>query len=366
MEDVFAIQDEISRAVVNVLKVKLRAVEEEEPLVKRPTDNLEAYDAYLRGIYCYNQRTKKDNDKAIELFEQATTQDATFALAFSALAYSYIENFFTYQPQKKWEQKAFVAIEKALSLDPELAEAYVAKGLLLWTKSHHFPHEKAITEFQRAIAIKPNLAQAHAELARVLWHIGLLDQAYQALAKAMEIDPTDVKAQFRMGWLEMQRGNYASAFSLLRKVPKESIAEWLDGLMAMCLLYLGRKKEAWAQLQQVDESFSDDPTVLSTEAILLADAGKEKEAVEKIKLAIEKGKHLGHFHHMTNNIAAAYAVMNKNKPALDWLEETADDGFPCYPWFETDPCLQNIRKEPRFKALMKRLRKQWEKLEVKI
>ncbi len=359
MDDVFTIQDDISRAIVNALRIKLD-ITKEQPLVKRATENLDAYDAYLRGIYCYNLRTRKDNEQAIQLLEKATDLDSSFALAFAALAYAYIEKFFTYQPRETWEQKAFVAIEKALALEPELAEAYVARGLLLWTKSHHFPHEKAIIELQRAIAIKPNLAHAHSELARVLWHIGLVDEAYQALTKAMQLEPTDVKAQFRIGWLEMQRGNYASGLSFLQKLPPESVAEWVHPLIAMCLWYMQRKEKAFAQLEQMAASFANDPAVLSTEAILLADAGKEKEAVEKIKLAIEKGKHLGHFHHMSNNIAAAYALMNKKKQALDWLEKTAEDGFPCYPWFDKDPCLQNIRNEPRFKALIKRLRMQWQ------
>jgi TolB-like protein/lipopolysaccharide biosynthesis regulator YciM len=363
LEDVFAIQDDISRAIVTALKIRLR-VAEEKPLVKRPTENLEAYDAYLRGIYCYNQRTKKDNDKAIEIFEQATALDPAFALAFAALAYAYVEKFFTYQPQKKWEQKAFVAIEKALSIDPELAEAYVAKGLLIWTKSHHFPHENAITEYQRAIVINPNLAEAHSELARVLWHIGLLDKAYEALKKAMQISPTDVRAQFRMGWLEMHRGNYTQALSLLKKVQKESIAEWLDALIAMSLLYLHKKDEAVAQLEQVDESFADDPAITSTEAIILVLDGKEKDATVKIKRAIEKGKNLGHFHHISYNIAAAYAVMNKKKVAIDWLQKTADDGFPCYPWFQMDPCLDNLRSDARFVALMQSLREQWQDYEA--
>ncbi|MCH8011462.1 MAG: protein kinase [Candidatus Marinimicrobia bacterium] len=365
LEDVFAIQDEISRAIVDALKIKLRITKEKQ-LVKRTTENLKAYDTYLRGIYCYNLRTRKDNDRAIQLLEQTAELDPGFALAFASLAYAYIEKFFAYSPQKKWEEKAFVAIEKALSLDPELAEAYVAKGLLIWTKSHHFPHEQAIAEYQRAIAIKPSLAQAHDELARVLWHVGLIDKAHEVLQTAMEINPSDVKVNFRMGMLELQRGNYERALSLLREGPKESIIGERDALIVLSLFYLDRKDEATAYLEVLDEALGDNPEVASIEAICLAAKGKGKEAITKINLVIEKGKNFGHFHHMTNNIAAAYALMNKKKQALDWLEETANDGFPCYPWFEKDPCLQNMRNEPRFKALMKRMRKQWEKLEVKV
>jgi len=359
LQDVFEIQDGISRSIVDVLKVKLK-IANDEPLVKRATENLEAYDAYLRGIYYYNLRTENDNDNAIKFFERATNLDFTFALAFAALADAYIEKFFSYQPAKRWEEKAFVALEKALAIDSQLAEAHVAKGLLLWTKSHNFPHENAIDEFKQAIAIKPGMVEAHLELARVIWHVGLLDEGFKEIQKAIEIDPTQIKGKFRMGYLEIHRGNFTKALALLRKIPSALYAESKDAMIAMCLFYLDRKEEAYAQIQRADENASYDPNFLSTEAILLADARKEKEAVKKINLAIEKGRHLGHFHHIANNIAEAYAIMNKKKLALDWLEETAEDGFPCYLWFEKDPCLQNIRNEPRFKALIKRLRMKWD------
>ena len=365
LEDVFEIQDEISLAIVAALKVKL-VDRKDKPLIKPPTDNLEAYDAYLRGVYCFNQRKKTENDKAIALFAQATNIDAKFALAFAGLAYAYIEKLFTYQPQKKWEEKAFVALKKALALDPELAEAYVAQGNLLWTKSNHFPHAEAIAEYERAIELKPTLAEAHNELARALWHVGALNRAYSELKRALEIDPTYVDVKFRMGMLKLQRGHFESAFSLLRKIPQEALVEWVDALIALCLFYLDRKDEAFAHIKDLDEALSASPEVISTEAIFLAMEGKEKEVIKKINLATKKGKHFGHFHHVTNNFAAAYAVMNKKKLALDYLEETADDGFPCYPWFEIDPCLENIRKEPRFVKLMERLRNQWEKFEAKV
>ena len=304
LEDVFEIQDEISRAIVAALKVKL-VDRKDKPLIKRPTDNLEAYDAYLRGVYCFNQRKKTENDKAIALFEQATNIDPKFALAFAGLAYAYIEKLFTYQPQKKWEEKAFVALKKALALDPELAEAYVAKGNLLWTKSNHFPHAEAIAEYERAIELKPTLVEAHNELARALWHVGALNRAYNELETALEIDPTYVDVKFRMGVIELQRCHFERALSLFRKIPQEAIIEWVDAFIALCLFYLDRKDEAFAHLEDLDEALSASPEVVSTEAIFLAMEGKGKEVIKKIDLATKKGKHFGHFHHITNNFAAA-------------------------------------------------------------
>jgi hypothetical protein len=94
--------------------------------------------------------------------------------------------------------------------------------------------------------------------------------------------------------------------------------------------------------------------------MLLARAGKEREAEETIQRAIEIGKSFQHFHHTTFNIASAYALLNKPELAIKWLQFTADDGFPCYPLFENDANLNSLRKDERFIALMAKLKQQWE------
>src|SRR5712691_2891183 len=100
--------------------------------------------------------------------------------------------------------------------------------------------------------------------------------------------------------------------------------------------------------------------VTSVKAMLLAKAGKEREAEEMIQHAIEIGKGFGHFHHTAYNIASAYALMNKPEAAIKWLGAAADDGFSCYPLFENDAKLNGLRKDERFIAFMAKLRKQWE------
>ncbi len=98
----------------------------------------------------------------------------------------------------------------------------------------------------------------------------------------------------------------------------------------------------------------------SVKAMLLAKAGKEREAEETIRHAVEIGKGFGHFHHTTYNIASAYALLNKPDQALKWLQLTVDDGFPCYPLFENDANLSSLRKDQRFIAFMAKLKQQWE------
>jgi len=98
----------------------------------------------------------------------------------------------------------------------------------------------------------------------------------------------------------------------------------------------------------------------SVKAMILARAGRAREAEGAIKHAIEIGKDYGHFHHTAYNIASAYALMNEPEPAIKWLQYAADDGFPCYPLFDNDANLTSLRKDERFVAFMAKLKQQWE------
>ena len=98
----------------------------------------------------------------------------------------------------------------------------------------------------------------------------------------------------------------------------------------------------------------------SLQAVLAASAGQERQAEEKIKLAVEKGKGFGHFHHTAYYIACAYAIMKNTEQAVKWLQMAADDGFPCYPLFERDINLNNLRQDARFVSFMEEMKQQWE------
>ena len=95
-------------------------------------------------------------------------------------------------------------------------------------------------------------------------------------------------------------------------------------------------------------------------AVLAASAGREAEAEEKIRLAIKEGSGFGHFHHTAYHIACAYALMNKHDEAMKWLKSAAEDGFPCYPLFEKDNGLNNLRQDPQFQSFMADIKKGWE------
>jgi eukaryotic-like serine/threonine-protein kinase len=344
-------------------QIKLTSQEQSRP-ANAGSINPTAFDAYLSGRFYANRQKKAENETAIMMLERAVALDPNFASAHAELAQAYVWRFFLFTPgEKQWEEKAFVEVEKALALDKDSAVAHQALGRLLWTPANHFPHEKAIKEYRRALTLDPSLGEARNQLAIVYNHIGAFNQALQELQKAVTVNPTNNLAQFRIGQTLLWQGKYEQALTALRESPREANPPLVGSNMAMALLHLGRRDEAAAI---VEEFLRDSPGdtdggwFTSIQALLAALAGEKNKAEGKIRSAIEKAKGFGHFHHTAYNIACAYSVMKKAEPAIRWLQTAADDGFPCYPLFENDPYLDNLRKDPRFIALMAKLKEQWE------
>lgn len=255
-----------------------------------------------------------------------------------------------------------MAVEKALSLDPELADGHLARGRFLWTSANHFPHEKAIQEYRRALALNPNLDEAQNQLALVYNHIGAFDRALRELQKAVAINPSNALAQFRIGQTFLFQGKHEQALTALQQIAKAVNPALVGHNTAMALLRLGRRDEAAALLVELlrDDPRDEGGVFSSVQALLAASAGEENKAEREIEDAIEKGKGFGHFHHTAYHIACAYALMKKVEPAIKWLQAAAENGFPCYSLFEYDPYLDNLRKDPRFVALIAKLKEQWE------
>jgi tetratricopeptide (TPR) repeat protein len=327
--------------------------------------NAAAYDAYMRGKVNVSSENPDDNEAAIKLFEQAVAADPTFAAAYAELAraYSIKARFFAPVPEKKkLNEEAEVDVEKALALDPNLAEGYFSKGLILWTPYKRFPHEQAVQSYKRALELNPNLDEAHHQLGFVYLHIGLLDKGRQEIEKALAINPGNSLARYRLGVIDMCRGKYEEAFQIFNSTPLEKSPSLLAFYTSTALFRLGRNQEASTVIEQFLKSYPNDEggLVTSVKAMMLAKAGKEREAEDAIQRAIEIGRGYAHFHHTSYSIASAYALMNRPDPALKWLQVTADEGFPCYPLFEGDANLDNLRKDPRFIAFMANLKQQWE------
>jgi serine/threonine protein kinase/predicted negative regulator of RcsB-dependent stress response len=328
------------------------------------SSNAVAYDAYMRGKVNVGSENPDNNNAAIKLFEQSVAADPNFAAAYAELARAYtIKARYsgTAAEKQKLYEDAEVDVEKALAIDPNLAEGHFARGLILWTPYKRFPHEQAIQSYRRAIELNPNFDEAHHQLGFIYLHIGLLDKAQQEIEKALAINSSNTLARYRLGVINMCRAKYEEAFQIFNSTPRDMNPSLLAFYTSNALFRLGRNEEASEIIEKFFKDYPKDEggAVTSVKAMMLAKAGKKREAEATIQHAIEIGRGYAHFHHTSYNIASAYALMNQPEQAMKWLQVAADEGFPCYPLFEGDANLDNLREDVRFISFMATQKQQW-------
>jgi len=337
----------------------------EQPRSSSPSRS-PAYDLYLRGKVKVGNVKKEETVAAIKLLEEATAIDPGFAEAYAQLARAYIRMVFNFSDdadRKRLLENAEVAIEAALELKPDLAEGHFARGLLLWTHTKGFAHEQAIQSYKRSLESNPNADETHHQLSMVYGHIGLLDEALQSVRKAIDINPNNTMARFRVSNYLTWQCKFDEAIAALKTVPSDVSPFLIERSRAENYIQIGRLDDAEAI---ADHHLNKHPTdeggsLTSIKALILAQKGRKEYANEAIRRAAEMGKGFGHFHHTAYNIASAYAALNRQDEAVKWLEAAADEGFPCFSYFEIDPHLDNLRGHPPFTDLMSTLRTQWQR-----
>ena len=324
-----------------------------------------AYDLYIRGKVKADSENLDDAREAIVLLEAAVALDPAYAVAYAQLARAYNTCAFKFTSQsegRRLREHADVALAKALDLDPNLAEAHFARGLILWTQAKGFPHEQAIRSFRKALELDPGADETHHQLSMVYSHVGLLDEAQRHVGRALELNPSNTMARFRVGVYTAWQCRFDDALTVLKSVPPAVSPFLVDRVKAEVCVQLGRLDRARDIVDAYLAARPDDEggSLTSVRALLLAKVGEAREAERTIARAIELGTGFGHFHHTAYNIAAAYVALHEPDKAVDFIEAAADDGFPCYTYFERDPNLDALRGRSRFVDLMSLLRKQWQ------
>jgi len=325
-----------------------------------------AHDLYIRGKVKAGSENIEDTENAIKVLEAAIAIDPFFAPAYAQLARAYNTRAFKFSagPQRKLlHENAEVAVEKALALDGDLAEGHFARGLILWTNTKGFPHEHAIRAYQRSLALDPTSDEAHHQLSMIYSHIGLLDVAHAEIEKALEINPNNTMARFRVGVYTAYQGKFDDAIVIFKTIPRDVSPMLVDRSLADVMIQVGRLAEAEAIVDNyLDSSPSDEGgSFTGVKALLLGNAGRQSAAEEAIARAAEIGRDYGHFHHTAHSIASAYVAMERTDEAVRWLESAAGSGFPNYTYFQIDPNLDGIRTHDSFIDFMRRLRRQWQR-----
>jgi len=346
--DIFAIQDDIARAIVNALQLKLRD-ETAEGAPKRPV-NLEAYNLYLQGRYYWNRRDEEGFRKATNYFDRALRIDTTFALAYVGLADTYnMLAFYGLLTPTEAFTKARALARRAIDLDSSLAEAHVALADVL--ENYDWDWSGAEREYRRAIALNPNYPTAHHWYGFYLMEHGRFDEALHEVRRAEEIDPLSpiIKVSFCQVLREARR-------------PSEALSKCLEAQD----LDPGREPahfltaQVYASMNQYDKAISEYEKVLQmrperTEIAALgaayASAGRRRDAMRVLNGLISRAKS----HYVPpSDFALIYIALGERDSAFAWLERArvARD-LPAD--LKVDPAFDPIREDPRFAVLLRAL-----------
>ena len=350
MQDVFLIQDEISRAIAQALKVKLA---DEEPLVKRPTHDLEAYHLYLKGRHHWNKRVPSAIRTALEYFQQALRRDGSYALAHSGIADCYIvPGYYGSAPPSQVMPLGKEAALKALELDETLAAAYAPLAMV--TALYDFDWLGAERQFQRALELDPAFAIAYTWYALFdLVPQGRLPEAHTAARKALEIDPLNSTVNTVLGATLYYERRYEDAVAELQKSieldPAFPVAYYYR---ARALMGLGRHAEAEAELELAGGIMGQSPTVMGALAYCRAAAGRRAEALamrESLE-TLAASAYVSPY-----SMAQAHLGLGDLERAWDCLEQAYRERSALLAFVKMDPLVDALRHRPEFDALLRKM-----------
>ena len=249
LTDIFALQDEITDKIVTALEVKLTESEQEKE-ARRYTDNLEAYDYFLRGREQF-LTTNETNAQAREMFERAIELDPSFAAAYAILSYTHFRDWFNqWSEGPQALERAFEAAQKAVALDDSLP---LARAYLAWVYVMKKQHEAAIAEANRAIELDPNFSEGYARLGAILTLSGRPEESVSLLEKAMRLDPHYPPTHlFFLGHAYYALGKYEEAIvALQRSLTRAPTSITPHRTLAVIFSELGRMEEARAEVAEM-------------------------------------------------------------------------------------------------------------------
>ena len=354
--DIFALQDEVARRVVAGLRLKL-GQEGEQRLAKRYTDNVEAYQAYLKGRYFWNKRTEEGFGKAITYFQQAIEIDPNYALAYAGLADSYILKrvFALLRPGETLQQmeaKGRAAAEKALEMDDTLAEAHTSLGLIkILTETDDAGIER---EFRRAIELNPNYATAHHWYAHHLKDVGRFDEALAEIRRALEIDPQSLVINSDVGIIYTTGRQYDQAIEHFKKT-MEMDPSYPDAHSMLGWTYVHKRMypEAIAEFEKARELFGNPTSQLDGLIYAHAMSGNRSEALRVLSELKRLTKQ-----HQTQvpwvNWVLIHIGLGEHGKAFEALEKARREGDNIKPFLNT-PYVDPLRSDARFADLRRRV-----------
>jgi serine/threonine-protein kinase len=343
LKDIFAVQEEISRAVAESLKVKLFGTQENPSQIA--TNNVEAHNAYLQGHFHFLRRNADDYRKAISFFDRAIELDPNYALAYAerAEAWTMIGDLTGQRPTAY--PKARNDAERAVAIAPDLAEARAALGWVRFFGEWKFAD--GLSELKRAKELSPTNPTANDLLARVIVYLGRIDEAERQAREAVELDPLSVATQFNLARVLFFAGKLDEADAAGRKVaelqPSSSSSHRWQVLVAF---QRGDGETALREAQlEPDDGFRSFELALANHVL-----GNRKEADAALADLIAHARD-----GFAYQIAQIYAVRGEADKAFEWLQISFDDHDGGTLGLSVDPLLRSLRDDPRYKNLLVKL-----------
>jgi eukaryotic-like serine/threonine-protein kinase len=351
LDDVFAIQEEISRTIVDTLRASVAGLS--APRRKRATENVKAYGLYLKGRYAWNKRTQEGVAEGIQYFEQAIAEDPRFALAYTGLSDSYaLQIDYRSVPVAEGMERARTAARRALELDETLAEAHASLAWCLFI--YDWEWDAAEREFRRAIELDPRYASARQWHAFLLVTRGRLDEAMAESLRALELDGTSVSVRRSVGWAHYYARRHDQArYHMLRAMTMNPMAAESYRILALIYEQQGNLQEAERVAREATELPAGDTYTQATLGFVLGRAGKTAEARAVLE-TLEHQARTGYVSPVA--FATVYLGLGDMDRALDWMERAFEDRRGWLAYLKVNPILDPVQQLPRFQALVKKMR----------
>lgn len=348
VSDIFAVQEELSRAIVAALAPRLGDAEEFTPLAR--TRDVATYELYLKGRYFFERRTAPDLVRAVQYFEQATASDPTYAEAFAGITdANVLMTALCGARPSETIPVARAAIGKALDLGRGLAVVHAANGNLL--AAFEWRWAEAEAELRRAVALEPGLIIARHYLSIVLQHLGRFGEAIEVVADTLVVDPLSPGLNLTLGRAHMHAGRPAEAIGPLRTAVE--IAPQLvfaHHQLGHVLLQLGRRAEGVEAFRRAAEAGG--PNEVGLLAYALAVTG-EREAAAATLDALLADRSIRYFPPF--GIACAFAGLGKVEKAFEWLHRGYVEHAAAMNTIMVAPGFSALHGDPRWHDLLGRM-----------
>jgi len=352
LEDIFTIQDEVTLAIVDMLKIKLLE-REKAKLVKRHTEDIDAYNLYLKGRYFWNKRTAEGLKRAIEYFNRAIEKDSQYALAYAGLADSHIMlTYYSSSPPEEGFIRAKEAAMKAVDLSENFAEAHAS--LALATIMCDRDWKAAEKEFSLALELNPNYANAHLWYAWYFLWIGQNNEAIKEMKKAHKLDPLSLVINSDLGLSFYFARQHNQAIEQFRKtIEIEPDYIYLHLYLGWAYIQMSMYEEALTEILKEKELLKGwNPLVETSLGVIYVQMDKREKTQEILDELIKRSEleYVSPFH-----IALVYFALGENDQGFEWLDIAYEKRDYWLLWIKIEPFLDNIRIDQRFKMLIKKM-----------